>query len=405
MANDKLTDRQVKAASFEKFGKRTKLFDGGGMFLDIQPSGKYWRLKYRFDGKEKTLALGVYPDVSLKAARQRRHDARVQLAESIDPNEVKKQQKIESQDKTNTFKAVADDWLKLRTGELAEGTLRLARRRLETWAYPKLGHLPIKEIKPMQVLEALRAIEEYGKHETAHRVRQRIGEIYRFAIAEGRAEFDPTSALSGLLKSVPKKHRAAITSPKELGCLLRALDAYDGQPSTRAALKLAPLLFLRPGELRNAEWSEIHLKKGQWVIPGRRMKGTQMSKRAGQIPDHIVPLTRRAITILKELHAITGHQHLVFESTKKGRPLSENTINVALRSMGYDGSRMVGHGFRATASTLLHEKGWQPEVIELQLAHKQRNQVAAAYNRSARLEERRQMMQSWSDYLEELKGA
>lgn len=280
----------------------------------------------------------------------------------------------------------------------------MARRRLETWVYPKLGHLPIAAIKPAKVLEILREIENQGKHETAHRIRQRIGEIYRFAIAEERAETDPTSALKGLLETVPTQHRAAITSPSQLGALLRAIDAYSGHASTRAALKLAPMLFLRPGELRNAEWKEIDLESATWVIPGKRMKGTQRAKRAGHVPDHIVPLPWQAVGVLEELYTITGDQKLVFESFRSGRPLSENTINVALKSMGFDGSTMVGHGFRATASTLLHEQGWPPEVIELQLAHKQRNQVAAAYNRSARLDERTRMMQDWTNYLDNLKS-
>lgn len=404
MATDKLTDRQVKSATFEKYGKRTKLSDGQGMYLDIQPSGKYWRMKYRFDGKEKTLALGVYPDVPLKLARQRRSEAREQIATGTDPNEAKKQLKAAQQEKADTFKAAAEDWLRLKKGELADSTLAVARKRLETWAYPKLGHLPLSEIKPATVLEALREIENQGKHETAHRIRQRIGEIYRFAVAEGRAETDPTSTLKGLLKTVPTQHRSAITSPNELRSLLKAIDAYGGHASTRAALKLAPMLFLRPGELRNAEWTEIDLESATWIIPGKRMKGTQRAKKAGQVPDHIVPLPSQAIAVLKELHTITGDQKLVFESVRPGRPLSENTINVALKSMGFDGSTMVGHGFRATASTLLHEQGWQPEVIELQLAHKQRNQVAAAYNRSTRLEERKQMMQKWADYLTAIKS-
>lgn len=278
----------------------------------------------------------------------------------------------------------------------------MARRRLETWAYPKLGHLPVADIKPAKVLETLREIENQGKHETAHRIRQRIGEIYRYAIAEGRAETDPTSALQGLLKTVPTRNRAAITTQAELGSLLKAIEAYGGHASTRAALKLAPMLFLRPGELRNAEWTEIDLESATWVIPGKRMKGTLKAKRAGQVPDHIVPLPRQAVSVLKELHTITGGKNLVFESTRVGRPLSENTINVALRSMGFDGNTMVGHGFRATASTLLHEHGWDHQVIELQLAHKQRDQVAAAYNRSARLKDRTMMMQAWADYLDKL---
>lgn len=397
-----LTDKKIQSAKFEKFGKRTKLSDGAGLYLDIQQSGRYWRMKYRFDGKEKTLALGVYPEVSLKLARERRTKAREQIADGIDPNQVKKKQKAASKEQADTFKAVAEDWLKLKKGELADSTLKVAKRRLESWAFPKLGHLPIKEIKPLTVMEALRPIEEQGKHETAHRIRQRIGEIFRFAVAADRADIDPTATLRGQLKTTPTRHRSAITNPDELGKLLKAIDAYGGHASTIAALKLAPMLFLRPGELRNAEWNEIDLDKATWVVPGKRMKGTQKAKRAGQVPDHIVPLSTQAVEILKELKFITGHQSLVFESVKRKRPLSENTINVALKSMGYDGGTMVGHGFRATASTLLHELGWQPEVIELQLAHKQRNQVAAAYNRSARIEDRKKMMQEWANYLDRI---
>jgi len=398
-----LNDKQIQSANFKKLGKRTKLSDGGGLYLDIQPSGRYWRMKYRFDGKEKTLALGVYPDVSLKLARERRTKAREQIADGIDPNEVRKEQKAALKEQADTFKAVAEDWLKLKKGELADSTLEVAKRRLETWAFPKLGHLPIREIKAATVMEALRPIEDQGKHETAHRIRQRIGEIFRFAVAADRAEIDPTATLRGQLKTTPTRHRSAITSPEELGKLLKAIDAYGGNATTRAALKLAPLLFLRPGELRNADWSEIDLDNATWIVPGKRMKGTQKAKRAGQVPDHVVPLSTQAKDILKELKTITGHQSLVFESVKRGRPLSENTINVALKSMGYDGSVMVGHGFRATASTLLHEQNWQPEIIELQLAHKQRNQVAAAYNRSARIEDRKVMMQEWADYLDRIR--
>jgi integrase len=404
MATDKLTDRHVKAASFEKLGKRTKLSDGGGMYLDIQPSGKYWRMKYRFGGKEKVLALGVYPDVPLKVARQKRAEAREQLANGLDPSERKKTQRAEAQEKNDTLRLVAEDWLELKKGELADSTLRVARRRLETWIFPKLGHRPIADIKPKEVLEALREIEQQKRLETAHRMRQRIGEIYRFAVAEGRAETDPTSTLKGLLKANTTNNRPAITTPRELRSLLLSIDAYGGYATTRAALKLAPMLFLRPGELRHAEWVEIDLDSGTWVIPGRRMKGTQQAKRSGRVPDHTVPLSRQAVTVLRELKAVTGDKNLVFESVRPGRPLSENTINVALRSMEFDGSTMVGHGFRATASTLLHELGWPPEVIELQLGHKQRNQVAAAYNRSARLNERKRMMQAWADYLEKLKA-
>jgi integrase len=298
---------------------------------------------------------------------------------------------------------VAEDWLTLQKNQLNDSTIEVTRNRLTKWIYPTLGGMPVTDIEPPLVLQVLRKIEAKGKHETAHRMRQRISQIYRFAISEGRATRDPAADLRGLLKAVPAKNRSAIVKPDELGGLLRAIDAYAGQPVTCAALQLAPMLFIRPGELRHADWSEIDLKAGVWIIPGARMKGTLQAKRAGKVPDHVIPLPRQAIDILKPLEQLTGHRPYVFESIKPKRPLSENTINTALRSMGYGTETMVGHGFRATASTLLHEMGWAPEIIELQLAHRQRNQVAAAYNRSARLEERKAMMQQWADYLDSLK--
>jgi integrase len=263
--------------------------------------------------------------------------------------------------------------------------------------------MAVTDIEPPLALQVLRKIEAKGKHETAHRMRQRISQIYRFAISEGRATRDPTADLRGILKTAPAKNRAAIVTPAELGKLLRAIDAYAGQPATCAALQVAPLVFLRPGELRLAVWSEIDLDAGIWTVPGNRMKGTMKAKRAGQVPDHRIPLSPQAIKILKPLKQLTGHRPYVFESVRLGRPMSENTINTALKSMGFDGDTMVGHGFRATASTLLHEMGWPPEIIELQLAHRQRNQVAAAYNRSARIDERTKMMQQWAVYLDNLR--
>ena len=400
---NKLTDKMVKAAKPEG-QKRRKLADGGGLTLVVKPESKVWWFRYRFGGKEKVFSLGSYPEVTLKEAREGRDKARKLLAQKKDPVTHRRSEGAKNLSAaSNTFKAVAEDWLKLQKGQLQDSTIDVTRNRLTNWIYPHLGTMPITEIEPPLVLQVLRKIETKGKHETAHRMRQRISQIYRFAISEGRASRDPAADLRGLLKAVPAQNRAAITKPDELGGLLRAIEAYSGQPATCAALQLAPMLFLRPGELRKAVWDEIDLKAGIWIVPGDRMKGTLKAKRAGQVPDHKIPLPRQAIEILKPLKQLTGKRPFVFESIKPGRPLSENTINTALRSMGYDSEMMVGHGFRATASTLLHEMGWPPEVIELQLAHRQRNQVAAAYNRSARIEERTAMMQQWADYLDNLK--
>lgn len=401
---NKLTDPQVRAAKTED-GRQKKMADGGGLTLVVKPNSKVWWFRYRFAGKERTYSLGSYPEVSLKDAREGRDEARKLLSNHKDPvthrrSLVAKTRKAAE----NTFEAVAEDWLTLQKGELADSTIEVTRRRLTSWIYPHLGNTPIEDIEPPLVLQVLRKIEAKGKHETAHRMRQRISQIYRHAISEGRATRDPASDLRGLLKSVPARNRAAITKPDELAGLLRAIDAYSGQPTTCAALQLAPLLFLRPGELRQAKWSEIDLKNRVWVVPGARMKGTQKAKRAGQVPDHIIPLADQAVDILTPLQQLTGHRPFVFEGLRPGRPISENTINTALKSMGYDGETMVGHGFRATASTLLHEMGWAPEIIELQLAHRQRNQVAAAYNRSARLAERASLMQQWAVYLETIKN-
>lgn len=401
---NKLTDKAVQAATADG-QKRRKLADGGGLTLVVKPNSKVWWFRYRFAGKEKTYSLGPYPEVSLKMARKGRDEARKLLAENKDPVLYRRTESIKTQEAVkNTFQAVAEDWLSLQKGQLADSTIEVTRRRLARWIFPHLGSLPIAGIEPPVVLQVLRKIEAKGKYETAHRMRQRIGQIYRYAISQGLAERDPSADLRGLLKSPVSRNRAAIIKPDELAQLLRAIDAYSGQPATCAALQLAPILFLRPGELRHATWSEIDLDGAMWTVPGHRMKGTMAAKRSGKVPDHRVPLPWQAVAILRELYPITGHRPYVFESIKPGRPLSENTINTALRSMGYDGDTMVGHGFRATASTLLHEMGWPPEVIELQLAHRQRNQVAATYNRSARLAERTKMMQAWADYLDNLKA-
>lgn len=385
---NKLNAKTVASAKFE--GKPYKLFDGGGLFLHVKRAGKYWRLKYRHGGKERLLALGVYPKVSLANARQARDEARAQLAQGIEPSARRRAEREAAQD---SFEAVAREWMDLQRSKLSKETLRLARRRLEIWTLPSLGRQPIADIEAAEILRMLRRIEAKGKHETAHRIRQQIGQIFRYAIVTGRADRDPTADLKGALAAVPTTNRAALTDPAEVAALLRAIRHYDGQPTTCAALQLLPLVFVRPGELRKASWNEFDLEGAMWRIPASRMK----MKR-----DHMVPLSPQALSILRQLQRITGHRPLAFEGLRPGRPISENTINAALRTLGYSGDQMTSHGFRAVASTLLHEQGWPPELIELQLAHAQRSQVAAAYNRSARLEERRKMMIWWADYLDAL---
>lgn len=386
-----LTETSVKAAKPQQ--KPYKLFDERGLFLLVSPTGgRLWRLKYRYGGSEKLLALGAYPDVTLKRAREKRDDARSLVADGKDPGELRKAEKAA---RGNTFAALSEEWLRLKSDKLASITLTKARWLLG-FLLRDLGGKPIGSITAAQLLAALRKIEAAGNHETAHRAKQRFGEVLRYAIATGRAERDITADLRGALAPVVTKSHASITDPARVGELLRAIDGYVGQPATAAALKLAPLVFVRPGELRAAAWAEIDLEAGEWRIPAARMKMREA---------HLVPLATQAVAILEELHAITGPDGLVFPSLRSPlRPLSNNTLNAALRRLGYSGEEMVAHGFRSMASTLLNEQGFNPDLIELQLAHAERNKVRAAYNRAQRLAERRKMMQAWADYLDGLKA-
>jgi integrase len=393
-----LTDTKIRAA--KATDKPVKLFDGGGLYLHIVPLdggkvGRRWRLKYRFGGKEKLLAIGTYPEIGLREAREARDDARKLLVRGVDPGAKKKAGRIVQ---TGTLRVIAEEWLSMQAGKLAEVTLDKARWMLGEFIYPKLGDKLITEIKAPELLAALRAVESKGMHETATRAKQRVGQIFRFAIATGRAERDITADLRGALAPVVTKNRAAITEPSRVGELMRAIDGYQGDAATCAALKLAPLTFVRPGELRGAEWREFVLDgpEPEWRIPGERMKMGEL---------HIVPLSRPAIQVLCGLKPLTGSGRLVFPSLRsRERPMSENTLNAALRRMGFAQHEMSAHGFRAMASTLLNERGFPPDVIELQLAHAERNKVRAAYNRAQRLAERRQMMQAWADYLDALKA-
>jgi integrase len=394
-AAEKLTDKAIRAAKPRE--KAYKLADGKGLVLVVDPrGGRYWRYRYRFAGKEKQLSLGTYPDITLKRAREKLGDAREQLDKGIDPSAQRKLDKVAAAARGETFGSIADEYYAqhARARKLA-GTTKVRDERILKKLKARLGDRPLTEIDTPEILATLRSIEQGSGGETAHRALGFASRIYEYAIATGKAERDASSGLGKAIAPVVPTNRPAVTNPKELGALLRAIDNYGGQPATMAALKLLPMLFTRPGELRQATWDEFDLDAAEWRIPAERMK---------QRHAHLVPLSRQAVAVLRELHTITGRDELTFPSLRPGRPLSENTLNVALRNIGYDGKQHVAHGFRSTASTLLHEMGFDSQVIELQLAHSDRNKVRATYNRAKRLPERKKMMQAWANYLDQLKS-
>ncbi len=374
-----------------------KLPDGKGMFLLVTPDGaKLWRLRYLRPGtsKENTLSLGIFPEVSLRKARDRREESRKLLADGIDPGENRKAAKQARKVATeNSFAAIAAEWLDKQ--HMAPATLEKARWTFADLVNPYIGHLPIAEIGAPELLSMLQRIEARGARETAHRTRQRAAQIFRYAIATGRASRDPCADLRGALAPVKVKNRAAITDPLKIGELLRAINGYTGGPVVGAALKLAALVFVRPGELRKAEWTEIDLDGAEWRIPASKMKMRD---------EHIVPLPLQAVAILRDLEPLSGAGRYVFPGARNPRlPMSEAAVNSALRRMDFDKDTMTGHGFRAMASTRLNELGWKEDAIERQLAHAERNKVRAAYNRAQYLDERRRMMQAWADYLDGLR--
>ncbi|SEI92926.1 tyrosine-type recombinase/integrase [Frateuria terrea] len=393
-----LSDVAIRKAKPD--AKPVKLADGAGVYLLLNPTGsKLWRWKYRIAGKEKLLALGAYPEVSLVDARDACTDARRLLAKGIDPSAARKEAKQARAEAAavaaDTFEAVAREWMERQ--DVAEVTANKTRWLMESFLFPEIGSRPIAEISPRELLVALRKIEESGKLETARRAKIKAGQVFRYAVLEGKAETDPTATLRGALKAPRNRHHAAITDPARMGELLRAIEGFSGQPATHAALRLAPLVFVRPGELRQAEWAEIDLEGGMWRIPAERMK----MKAA-----HLVPLSTQAVAILRDLHAFTGYVRYVFPSLRTAsRPMSENTVNAALRRLGYSGDEMTGHGFRSMAATRLNEMGWNPDAIERQLAHAESNKVREAYTHAAQyLEERTRMMQAWADYLDNLRA-
>jgi integrase len=390
-----LTNTTIRNA---KAGKKTlKFFDERGLYLEVSPTGgKWWRLKYRFGGKEKRLSLGIYPDVALKDARDRLDDSRKLLADGIDPSEYRKATKAAQTDRNaNSFELITREWFAKYSPTWAPNHGTRLIRLFERDIFPWLGSKPISEITAPDLLAVLRRIEARGALDTSHRALGNCGQVFRYAVATGRCQRDPSSDLRGALPPVRGKHFAATTEPKLFAAILRAMDGYEGMLTVRCALRLAPLLFVRPGELRSAEWKDIDLDTAQWCYTASKTK-----------TPHIVPLARQAVAILRELQPLTGNGRFVFPGARSNkRHMSDNAILAAMRRMGIDKTEMSGHGFRAVARTILDEVlGVRPDFIEHQLAHAVRDPNGRAYNRTAHLPERREMMQQWADYLDKLKA-
>lgn len=389
-----LSDPAIKKAKPE--AKPYKLTDGKGLFLLVNQAGKYWRLAYRFGGKQKTLSLGVYPDVPLARAREKRDEARKLIADGIDPGELRKATKTQQAERAaNSFESIAREWYAKHAPGWAASHADKIIRRLERDVFPWVGGRPIAELSAPEILATMRRIEGRGTLETAHRVMQSCGQVFRYAVATGRAERDPTGDLKGALPPVRGKHFAALIEPAAVGELLRAIDGFKGSLQVQCALRLSPLLFVRPGELRIAKWADIDLDAAEWRYIASKTK-----------TEHIVPLAPQAVEILRELRPLTGYREHVFPGRDPHKPMSEAAVNAALRRMGYDTkTEITGHGFRAMARTIIHEDlGIRPEVIEHQLAHRVPDALGTAYNRTKFMKERRKMMQAWADYLDRLKA-
>lgn len=401
-----LNDTKIRSISAN--GRTQRLFDGGGLYLEVSPKGgRWWRFKYSFMGREKRISLGVYPDVSLKLARERATEVRKQVTVGTDPSEVRQAQK-EAQQRgadQDSFEAITREWFRtVYQPSVSPGQATRTLRRLERDVLPWIGKDPIQLVTAAKVLQVLRRVEDRGAIETAHRELHAIGQVFRYGVATGRQEQDPTRDLRGALKPFQTTHMASITEPERVGALLRAIDAYEGTFAVRCALKLAPLTFVRPGELRGAAWAEFDLEGGLWRIPAARMKGTLTEKAGGK--DHIVPLSTQAIDIINELKPLTGHHPHLFPSIRgRGRVMSDMTLTAALRRIGFDGEEMTAHGFRAMARTMLVERlDFNESIVEAQLAHRVRDALGRAYNRTQFVEQRGKMMQVWADYLDQLRA-
>ena len=392
-----LTDARIRAARATE--RPYRLADAGGLYLQVTPAGgRLWRLKYRWAGREKLLALGRYPEVGLADARARRDAARRQLAAGVDPGEARRAAKARHRDAAEqTFRAVAADWLAARQSAWRSTHADKVRGRLANHILPALGGRPVADITGPEIVDLATRLERTVSTDTARRCLQVIGMVFRYAVRAHRAPGDPSHRVSEVLAPKSRAHYAALTDPDDIGALLRAIDGYRGSPIVVAALRLAPLVFVRPGELRGARWAEIDLDAAEWTIPAARMK-------AGR--DHWVPLARQAVAILRGLQPLTGLRPLVFPGVRTWRrPISENTLTGALRALGYGADRMQVHGFRTTASTRLHEMDYATQLIEAQLAHGDPDEVRGAYNRAQWRDARRAMMQAWADYLDGLRSA
>ncbi|GAB2912900.1 tyrosine-type recombinase/integrase [Paraburkholderia jirisanensis] len=393
-----LSDTQVRNARFNPDGSGNRLSDGGRMYLQLDKSGaKYWRLNYRFAGKDKTLARGVYPDVSLSSARKKRDEAREKVAAGVDPSEAKKiQKRAVLLAASNSFEAVATAWMEERRSFVEPAQYEKTLARFKADALPWLGKRPIGEIDAPEILAVLKRVDARGARFTSHRLRSEISRVFRYGIKEGYCKSDPARDLIGAIPPSVTKHFAAITEPDKAAELLRALDGFRGTFVVQCALRLSPMLFQRPGELRQMEWTSVDFDREQWSFFVRKTK-----------THHLVPLPSQAITILRELHALTGDGRYVFPGARdKKRPMSDAAVNAALRRLGYDTQEEItGHGFRAMARTILHEElEQQPDTIEHQLAHKVPDALGSAYNRTKFLRQRRAMMQKWANYLDQIKA-
>jgi integrase len=391
-----LTDIQIRNTKPQ--AKQYKLSAGLGLYLIIAPNGgKWWRVRYRFGGKQKELSVGTYPDVSLKQAILKRDEIRTMVADDLDPAIERKVKKLHKHNfSDNSFQSIGREWFGKHSPSWSVSQNTRTNNRLEKDVYPFLGQRHINEVKAPELLMVLRRVEERGAIETAHRIRRLCSQIFKYAIATGRAERDPAADLIGAIPPAQKKHYSAITEPKKIAQLIRDINDYWGTFVVKCALKFSPLVFQRPGEIRQAEWIDIDLDNAEWRIPDHKMK--QKGRNV-----HIVPLSNQAVEVLKEIQQVTGDGKYVFPSNHmKSRPMSENTVNQAIRRLGYSKEDMTAHGFRAMASTMLNEQGWSSDAIERQLAHVEGNEVRRAYNHAKHLDERKKMMQSWADYLDGL---
>ena len=399
-----LTDTILRAV--KQGEKAVKLFDGGGLYLEVAPAGgKWWRLKYRFEGKEKRISLGTYPAVGLKEARERREQAKKLLSQGINPSMERKESKAasiaEQREKENTFEAVAKDWFNTHAPDLTEKHALKIRRYLENVFFPAIGGKSVSSLLPVDILEAARPAQAKGRIETAHRLTQLAGQVLQYAFIKGLVSVNVARGITGALQPLRTTSFAAITDPKEIGRLLRAIDNYTGYPSIRYFLKILPYVFTRPGELRLSEWSDVNFDEAMLIIPWQRMKTRKLSKK-----DHRVPLALQVVALFRELHEFSGSARFIFPSIRaKTDTISDAGPLNALRDMGYDQNTMTIHGFRSMASTRLNEMGMRPDLVEAQLAHKDPDAVRMVYNRAEYLNERREMMQTYADYLDGLREA